>query len=207
MLIVFGGLSGTGKTTLARSLAQERHAPYLRIDTIEQALRSSRMLGDDVGPAGYMIAYALAEANLRLGQIVVSDSVNPLAITRDAWREVASTCSSAILEIEVVCSDADEHRRRVATRTTDIPGLAPPNWQQVVTRDYEPWHRPHLVLDTAHRRPGSARRTSLADRQRIQLAGSRATPWGGHHHAARPSQSTRRPVERNRLFTAIRTQP
>lgn len=156
MLIVFGGLSGTGKTTLARALAQERHATYLRIDTIEQALRSSKMLGDDVGPAGYMIAYALAEANLCLGQIVVSDSVNPLAITRDAWREVASTCSSAILEIEVVCSDTDEHRRRVATRTTDIPGLALPNWQQVITRDYEPWHRPHLVLDTAHRRPAEA---------------------------------------------------
>jgi adenylylsulfate kinase-like enzyme len=109
MLIVFGGLPGTGKTTLARAFAQERRATYLRIDTIEQALRSSEMLAGDVGPAGYMVAYALAEANLRLGGIVVADSVNPLTITRDAWRNVAAMATSAIFEIEVVCSDADQH--------------------------------------------------------------------------------------------------
>ena len=96
MLIVFGGLPGTGKTTLARALAQELHATYLRIDTIEQALSSSAVLVREVGPAGYLVAYALADANLRLGQDVVADSVNPLAITRDAWRKVAATASSAI---------------------------------------------------------------------------------------------------------------
>src|ERR1700730_8128564 len=95
MLIVFGGLPGTGKTTLARAFAQRRRATYLRIDTIEQALRSSEMLAGDVGPAGYMVAYALAEANLRLDGIVVADSVNPVAITRDAWRKVAAVAASA----------------------------------------------------------------------------------------------------------------
>src|SRR6202043_703235 len=123
MLIVFGGLLGTGKTTLARAFAPQRRATYLRIDTIEQALRSSEMLAGDAGPAGYMVAYALAEANLRLGGIVVADSVNPLAITRDAWRKVAAVAASAIFEIEVVCADTAEHRRRVETRTIDVAGL------------------------------------------------------------------------------------
>jgi predicted kinase len=84
MLIVFGGLPGTGKTTLARALSKERQAVYLRVDTIEQALRSSGMLAGDVGPAGYLVAYALADSNLLLGRDVVADSVNPLAITRAA---------------------------------------------------------------------------------------------------------------------------
>jgi predicted kinase len=77
MLIVFGGLPGTGKTTLASSLARERSATYLRIDTIEQALRTSGVLKSGVGPSGYMVAYALAETNLRHGQTVVADCVNP----------------------------------------------------------------------------------------------------------------------------------
>jgi predicted kinase len=43
-LIIFGGLPGTGKTTLSRMLAERRGALYLRIDTIEQALRNSQAL-------------------------------------------------------------------------------------------------------------------------------------------------------------------
>ena len=35
MLIVFGGLPGTGKTTLSRLVAQDLSATWLRIDVIE----------------------------------------------------------------------------------------------------------------------------------------------------------------------------
>jgi predicted kinase len=38
MLIIFGGLPGVGKTTLAKAVAREWEAVYLRVDTIEQAL-------------------------------------------------------------------------------------------------------------------------------------------------------------------------
>ena len=39
MLIIFSGLPGSGKSTIARALAQQLGAVYLRIDTIEQAIR------------------------------------------------------------------------------------------------------------------------------------------------------------------------
>lgn len=39
MLIIFGGLSGVGKTTIAKSLAKHLKAVYLRIDTVEQVLK------------------------------------------------------------------------------------------------------------------------------------------------------------------------
>jgi predicted kinase len=38
VLIVFGGLPGTEKTTVAKALAQKVDAVHLRVDTIEQAL-------------------------------------------------------------------------------------------------------------------------------------------------------------------------
>jgi hypothetical protein len=53
------------------------------------------------------------------------------------------------LEVEIVCSDEKEHRYRVENRVSDIPGLMPPDWEQVKNREYEPWGREHLILDTA----------------------------------------------------------
>ena len=44
MLIVFGGLPGAGKTAIAQELACELGAVYLRIDSIEQAIRASGIL-------------------------------------------------------------------------------------------------------------------------------------------------------------------
>lgn len=146
MLIVLGGLPGSGKTTIAREIAALIPCAYLRIDTIEQALRST---GADVGPAGYVVAYALARSNLSLGQTVLADCVNPLPVTREAWRAVAVDTGSRIVEVEIVCSDTAEHRRRVEQRSIDVPGLVPPTWEAVQRHDYVPWGTPHLVVDTA----------------------------------------------------------
>ena len=149
MLIVFAGLPGTGKTTIARALAQRLRAVHVRIDTIEQALRASGVVRDDVGPAGYLIGYGLAADNLRIGRNVVADSVNPIRVTRDAWRSVGLDLDVAVAEIEVICSNRIEHRRRVETRTSDIEGLTLPSWQMVIERNYEPWDRQPIMVDTA----------------------------------------------------------
>jgi len=151
VLIIFGGLPGTGKTTIARELARQIGAIHLRIDSIEQAIRdcSPDAVGLDV--AGYRVAYAVAEDNLRVGRTVVADSVNPLQITRDAWLEVGRRSQAITMEIEVICSDSREHRARVETRESDIFGLRLPSWEQVISREYHPWDRKHIVIDTANR--------------------------------------------------------
>src|SRR5216683_6973896 len=71
MLIVFGGLPGTGKTTLARELSRRLVATYVRIDTLEQAILQSHGTCD-AGPAGYIAGYAVALDNLALGLTVVA---------------------------------------------------------------------------------------------------------------------------------------
>ena len=148
MLITLGGLPAVGKSTLARSLARRIGAVHLRIDAIEQAMRNAGFTVS--GPEGYLAARDLAEDELRIGHTVIVDSVNPVAITREYWRETAARLSVKLVEIEVVCSDERQHRRRVESRITDIPGLVLPTWQQVLDRDYEPWTTAH-VIDTAGR--------------------------------------------------------
>jgi predicted kinase len=149
MLIVFSGLPGTGKTTLARALAQRRGAVILRIDVIEQAIRNAGVLAGDVGTAGYDVALGLAAANLALGRGVVADCVNPVAASRAAWRAVAEKASVRLVNIEVLCSDVAEHRRRVATRVSDIPGLVVPDWESVRRHEFAAWTTDRLVVDTA----------------------------------------------------------
>ena len=149
MLIVFAGLPAAGKTAIARELAREIGAVYLRIDSIEQAMLASGVVSLPIDDLGYRVAYAIAEDNLRLGQIVVADSVNPIRATRDAWVEVSIRARVRAIEVEIICSDVQGHRKRVETRTTDIPGLRLPAWEDVVSREYDPWDREHLVLDTA----------------------------------------------------------
>jgi predicted kinase len=147
ILIVFGGLPGTGKTTLSRELTRRLAASYIRVDAIEQTLCAG---GHDDGPMGYVIANALAVENLRLGRMVVADCVNPVPASRDGWRQTAMLSSARIAEIEVICSEMALHRQRAEARKSDIAGLKLPSWQDIVGRHYEPWDRDHLVLDTAH---------------------------------------------------------
>ncbi|MER6082193.1 AAA family ATPase [Streptomyces sp. NPDC001833] len=153
MLIVIGGLPGTGKTTLARLLAARIDAVHLRVDTIEQAVVRSGLAQHPVGPVGYVIGYALAEEHLRQGLTVIAESVNPLAVTRDSWQSAGIRAAVDVVEVEVICSDPAEHRDRVTTRSIDIPDLPLPDWQQVLHRDYEPWNRDHIVIDTAGQDP------------------------------------------------------
>jgi predicted kinase len=146
VLIVFSGLPGVGKTTIARELARATGAVHVRIDSIEQALRAA---GWDIQGEGYSAAQAVAEDNLRLGRIVVADCVNPWPLTRQAWRSVAERIGVRAVDVEIVCSDLNEHRHRVESRAADISGHPLPTWPEVIARDYRAWDSERLVIDTA----------------------------------------------------------
>lgn len=175
MLIVLGGLPATGKTTIARELARQLGALHVRIDSIEQALREHGMAGRSMDDTGYQVAYAIAADNLGIGRTVIADSVNPLPVTRDAWVGVAQRTGARVVEIEVICSDVNEHRKRAESRRPDIPGLRPLTWKEIVSREYHPWNREHIVVDTAHQsidRSVQFLRETIAGQKK-----SRIRPW------------------------------
>ncbi len=148
-LYIFAGLPGTGKTTLSRQLAQYLGATHLRIDTIEQALQE--LCGVNVEGEGYRLAYRIAADNLQLGINVVADSCNPLELTRREWELVAQRNGCPFVNIELVCSDIAEHRRRVDSRISDINGLKLSAWPDVENREYHDWSRDRIIIDTARK--------------------------------------------------------
>lgn len=150
-LVVFGGLPGVGKTTVARAVAEGLGAAFVRVDEVEAAMwRAGIDRSQPTGLAAYVVAERIAESCLWAGVAVVVDAVNPVEEARRAWRDLAQRVPGAALAfVELVCSDMDEHRRRVEARDSDLDGLAMPTWEQVEAREYEPWTDERLVLDTA----------------------------------------------------------
>lgn len=151
MLIIFGRLPGTGKTTISKEVAKRLKAVYIRVDTIEQNLKNLEGYPDSliIGSEGYLISNAIAKENLALGLDVVADSVNPIAITRHDWRQVAKETNTLFVEIELICSDKKKHQNRVEGRVADIDGHKLPTWKDVLNRDYEPWDSISMLIDTS----------------------------------------------------------
>jgi predicted kinase len=138
LLVVFAGLPGSGKSVLARGVADAIGATYLRIDSIESAIVSTLMPYRD-NPVGYVVAERVAADQLVAGRDVVADAVNGVAAARAGWVALAAGTRAVLRFVEVRCSDAAEHRRRVETREPEMPGQGVPTWEQVLRRRYEPW--------------------------------------------------------------------
>jgi len=149
VFIVFAGLPGVGKTTIARELSRRLSAVYLHVDSLEFALSESGVSLEELGPGGYHAAAAIAIDNLANGMRVIADSVNPWPITRELWRNAAKKANARFVGIEIRCTDEKEHRRRVESRIADIEGFVLPTWRDVVKRDYASWNDADIIIDTA----------------------------------------------------------
>ena len=146
MFVVFAGLPGVGKSVLSRASADALGATYLRVDSIEAAVATHLAPFED-NPVGYFVAGAVASDQLRSGRSVVLDAVNDVELARQGWVDLGTSFGSTPRFVEVVCTDADEHRRRVEGRSAEMPGHAVPTWEQVQRRPYEAWRHERLVVD------------------------------------------------------------
>ena len=149
ILYIFSGLPGSGKTTLSQLLARRLGAAHIRIDTIEQALRD--LCSFNVQGEGYRLAYRVASDVLNTGVSVVADSCNPIELTRREWEQVALVNGTGYVNIEIICSDTQEHRKRVESRGSTVPGLILPTWLEVENREYHNWTIERIVIDTSGR--------------------------------------------------------
>ncbi len=153
MLIILGGLPGVGKSTIGKGLAKKIQAVYLRIDSIEQAIKDAAKFSPnkkvEIFAEGYIVGCAVAKDNLEIGFTVITDSVNPVEASRSGYRKMAEEACKPYFEVEIICSNNVEHKKRVENRDASIPGLKLPTWQDILDREYEDWKTKNMTIDTA----------------------------------------------------------
>ena len=154
-LIVFSGLPGTGKSTLAEAIGRRFGIPVFAKDWLEASMLRSGLKPTDknksLGYAGYELLTILAQRQLMLGQSVILDSVAATKSIRSEWRRLAKRYQAEWRVIECICSDKSIHQARLITRQRGIPGWHELDWSEVerVEKYYMPWWSECLVLDMA----------------------------------------------------------
>jgi predicted kinase len=150
MLIVMAGLPGSGKSSVAEALGRRLAAPVVSVDPIEAAMWRAGVARDQpTGLAAYVVAEAVADGVLTLGQTVIADAVNAVEAAREQWRSLAGCHGVPVAFIEVVCSDPVVHRQRLEGRSRGIEGFLEPTWEAVerLREEFAPWTGHRLVLD------------------------------------------------------------
>ncbi len=154
-LILFSGLPGTGKSTLAEAIGRDLGVPVFAKDWLEATLMRSELKPTKeekpLGFAGYELLTILAERQLMLGQSVILDSVAASRTIRRTWLGLAEKYGAYCRVIECICSVETLHRSRLKGRKRGIPGWHELEWSEVerVKQYYSAWDVERLILDTA----------------------------------------------------------
>ncbi len=152
-LIVFSGLPGTGKSSLAEAVGSHLSIPVFSKDWLEATLLRSELVPSNptkpLGSAGYQLLTTLAERQLMLGQSVILDSVASTQSIRNTWRNLSKRYQAQWRVLECICSDESLHRSQLSKRQRKIPGWHELEWSDVqrVRKYFAPWEEEHLLLD------------------------------------------------------------
>jgi len=152
-LILFTGLPGTGKSTIAEAVGRKLGIPVFAKDWLEGTLLHSNVVAgdamDQLGSAGYNLLTALAERQLMLGQSAILDSVASTRSIRRTWMGLKQKYNADWRVIECICSDSALHLERLNGRQRGIPGWHELEWSEVerVRSYYVPWEGDRLILD------------------------------------------------------------
>jgi predicted kinase len=152
VLIVFSGVPGSGKSTVAERVGTALNVPVFAADRLLGALTPFGMRHrHDLAGLGEELLTTLAYRELSAARSAIPDTTTEDPATRARWASLAAAAGGTFLPVVCVCTDPALHRVRVERRVRDIPGWADAgDWTNASTRlaAFPPWPGA-LIVDTA----------------------------------------------------------
>lgn len=154
-LILFSGLAGTGKTTLAQLLSQKLQIPMVSFDYfLDYGLPRhlwdvEEITEDDL----WHILFNFVELQLSLGLSIIMDAVF-MGSGRDTASDIAKKHRARFRAIHTFCSDENIWRDRVTKRIQSaLPNDTPATWEAIMSEqdNYKPWRQGEALFVDAVR--------------------------------------------------------
>ena len=156
-LIMFSGLAGTGKSTLANALARELKVPIISFDYfIDYALPRHVLTepGNWTNQDVFAMMNKLAAQQLSLGVSVILDAVYFSQASRDVARAIAEGHHAPLRVIHTFCSDKEIWRERVLKRAENSsPNETPAQWESIMVEldQFDAWGQDEaLFVNSIH---------------------------------------------------------
>jgi len=149
MLVMVCGLPGTGKTTLAKALAEKLGAVHISSDTVRMKMFEKRTYSEKEKEKVYGTMFVEAERLLEEGKKIVLDATFYRKKLRDAARKLAKKTESRFYIIECVTHENLLRERIFARGKEKAESEADLGVYEKVKVVFEPIGEKHLVVDTS----------------------------------------------------------
>lgn len=151
VLVMLVGLPGTGKSYLARKLAQKEPFVILEADFVRKTLFPNPTYSGEESAFVHQVVHALLARFLRRGVRVIYDATNLIEWQREFVYHLADRAGARLIIVHTVAPPEVVQARLDKRQQNRSPGdLSDADWSiyRRMERRQEPIRRPHLVIDT-----------------------------------------------------------
>lgn len=149
MLIMVCGLPATGKTTLAKALAEKIDGVHISSDTIRMSMLEEREYTEEEKKMIYDAMFQEAGKNLKEGKKVVLDATFYKKELRKRARETAREAKVNFFMVECVTHEDLLRERIFARKPGETESEADFGVYKKVKEQFEPIEGEHLAVDTS----------------------------------------------------------
>ncbi|NIO20207.1 MAG: AAA family ATPase [Candidatus Aenigmarchaeota archaeon] len=149
MLYIVCGLPGTGKTTMAKKIADHTKSFVLNTDIIRKRIMEDPKYTEHEKELVYKLLFDMAEKFLATGKNVILDGTFYRKELRERAKEIAKKTKNKFKIIEIKCSEEIIRKVMKERKKKKIASDADFAVYKKMKKVFEPIREKHLVLNTS----------------------------------------------------------